>query len=106
VKEGIMTEPKSREEYDEKTKANTRIEGTYRDTTIHQPCFFCAEPDFMVYRLDEVNEATRRGGVCAHCKRGVRGEVDETGSSVSIRLMQTVGPDAPPWAWLPRERNE
>lgn len=98
-----MGEPTSHEEFNAKFEKNTSYSGRFLDTAMHMPCPFCAEPDFLVYKIIEVNEALKKGAVCTHCKRGMKALVSEQPGSVSFRIVQTVGDDPAPWTGIARE---
>ena len=93
-----MSEPNSMEEYKTKFYANQKITGFGLDTTMHVPCAFCGEPDFIVHRIIDTEKAYARGAVCNHCGRGMRGIVSRDRGGVSVEFVQTSG-NAPP-SWL------
>lgn len=91
-------------EYENRFHANQNITGHGLETTCHMPCPFCAAPDFMIYRVLEVNEAIQKGAVCKECKRGMKGIVTETRHGSSTEIVQTEG-DEEYHAWAPAMRR-
>jgi hypothetical protein len=97
-----MTIPKPSPEleaFNKKFNENTKYSGRYLETTLHMPCPFCAEPDFLVYKIIDVNEALTAGAVCKHCHRGLKGIFNRSANGLSMQLYQTEGDDPP--AFLP-----
>jgi hypothetical protein len=98
----------TREEYEAKYHANTRMSGFGLDTTIHMPCPFCAEPDFLSYRSLETHEALAKETVCTKCGRGMRNLIVRTEHAGSVTVgfapVQTRGDDPAPYLrWIQRE---
>jgi hypothetical protein len=86
------------EEHATLTVANTKVEGKGPDTIVHAPCPFCAAPDFLVYRLLDVQSAVSEDTTCASCARSMRGIFTEDGKGgTQVELVQTGGPDIPAW---------
>jgi len=83
-------------EFEAKFQANTKYSGFGMATTLHVPCAFCAEPDFMVYKILEVDEAVKKGAVCKSCLRGLKAifHVDTPGNK-QFEMVQFCGPEAP-----------
>jgi hypothetical protein len=98
-------EPKSKEEYEQRFKSNSKITGYGMDTTVHVPCPFCAAPNFMSYKITEVEDVLGNGSVCGECNRGSRGIVLKIKGGTTIELVQTSGPDFNV-SWLPPMRRE
>lgn len=96
-------DPATREAYDAKAKANTKMSGFGLDTAMHMPCPFCAAPDFLVYRIVDVETALSAPRVCATCKRGSKAVFTRGAGGVSFEFVQTEGPDGP--AYLPPMRR-
>jgi hypothetical protein len=90
----------NKQEYEEKLNANQRITGIGFETTMHMPCPFCAEPDFMIYRVLETEQALDKGAVCKHCGRGMKAILKRSEGGISFELVQTCG-DPPPDYVLP-----
>jgi transposase-like protein len=90
-----MAEPKDMQEYTERFAANQKITGFGVNVTMHMPCPFCAEPDFMVYKIIETEDAT--GGTCKACNRTLLIEHEVVGPTRTIRMYQTGGPPQPEW---------
>lgn len=97
-----MSECNSFEEYKMKFFANQKVSGVGMETTMHVPCAFCGEPDFIVHRVIESEQAYARGAVCSHCGRGARGVITRDRGGISCEFVQTSGPLQP--AWLPPMR--
>jgi hypothetical protein len=94
-----MSECGSLDELNEKHARNYRIEGQgLGNVFVHSACPFCAEPDFLVYELLEVEKAMENGAVCKHCDRGMKVVVTKDGRDCTrVEFVQTCGPDAPDW---------
>jgi hypothetical protein len=90
------SKPQELKEFEEKFQKNTKYSGMGLGTTIHVPCGFCAEPDFMVYKITDCDEALKKGAICRNCKRGIKTvfKVDQPGNKV-FEMVQFCGPDAP-----------
>jgi hypothetical protein len=98
-----MNDPKSLIEHNERSKANYKLTGYGLDTTIHQPCYFCAAPDFKVYKIIEANERLAEDAICLSCGRSAKGIITRDETTVYMELVQTGGPDQP--ACLPQIRR-
>jgi hypothetical protein len=92
-----MSECASNEEFDDKWERNSTISGSGSEATVHSPCPFCAEPDFLVHRVVDTSAAYSAGAVCKHCRRGVRRVVNAGPIGWTQEFVQTCGPDAPSW---------
>jgi len=99
-----MSECASLEEFEAKYEANCKVCGFGWDVTMHVPCAFCAEPDMLVHRVIDTEQAYRAGALCKHCGRGIRAIFTCERGCVSMEIIQTVG-HAPP-AWLPAIRRD
>lgn len=109
-----MPDPGTREEYERLFVENHKTRGYGEETVQSFPCPFCAESDWfeasaadMAHSTDDIH--------CSECGRSARfiyteaeparatkdrltGETVMTaGRGSSIELVQTFGPDAPPW---------
>lgn len=94
----MLPEPTNIIEYNARYFDAQRISGYGLETTMHMPCPFCVEPDFLVYRILEVQEAMARGAVCKRCGRGCRAIFTHPNEGhLKFEIVQTVGPDAPEW---------
>jgi hypothetical protein len=94
----------TREEYDAKYTANTKITGGGLDTAMHMPCPGCAEPDWLIIKvLVDMKEKMAAGAECTHCHRSFRGIYEESPSSTKMELVQTGGDDIPDF--LPKIRR-
>ncbi len=84
----------NRAEFFAKATANMRVSGFgIAETTVHIPCPFCAEPDFMVSRVMESREPFSAGATCKHCGRSARFPVES--DSDSTRTWLEVTDDGP-----------
>lgn len=98
-------DPANMDEYKKKFELNTTYSGQGLDTTIHVPCPYCAEPEFMVYKIVESETALKKGGFCKHCQRGMVTVFHvDTPNNKQFEMVQTVGPDAPDY--LPKIRRK
>lgn len=93
----------TRAEYEAKYVANTKYTGMGLETTINEPCPFCAEPGFRSYRILEVTAAIAKEAVCGSCGRGARAIVTKKESTTLVEILQTCGDDPPPFMkWMRR----
>ena len=92
-----MSECTSMADYRAKFFGNQKLSGFGIDTTMHIPCAFCAEPDWLVHRIIDAEQAYEGGAVCKHCGRGARAIITRNRGSVSCEFVQTSGEDAPSW---------
>lgn len=92
-----MSECASFEEYKTKFAAHEKIAGEGIATTLHIPCPFCAEPDFLVHKILDAEDTYTRGAICKHCGRGSRGIVKHHADGANVEFVQTSGPPAPDW---------
>ena len=92
----------SRDEYEKRYNDNYRLEGYGLTMLVHSPCPFCAAPDFNVYTLDKMQEATCKETVCRECGRGLRIDYADDGTTLSSRMMQTCGEPGPSYVPIPR----
>jgi hypothetical protein len=92
-----MAEPGNMDEYTARFHQNQRIEGYGLDTTMVMPCPFCAAPDFMRWKILEVESAMHRGGTCKECGRSTKAIFQRSPSGVQFEIVQTGGPDQPEW---------
>lgn len=100
-----MAEPLSAQAYIEKFHANQKIEGFGIDkVTIHVPCPFCAEPDFMLYTILEVEKALEAGATCKHCNRGSKAIIHRENGGMSFEMVQTCGDEPSDWL-VPKMRR-
>lgn len=93
-----MTEPQSKEEYEKRYHANTRIEGFFAETTTIAPCPFCAAPDWLRMPILTTQEAMAEGATCKQCGRSARAVfTSEHPGHTQFELVQTGGLPPPPW---------
>lgn len=100
-----MTHPTNHDEYLQRFSLNQRMSSFGLNTTMHMPCPFCAAPDFLVYRVVEVQEAMGKGAVCKECGRGAKAVFIGHKGGISFEIVQTSGPDQPDWL-EPKMRRE
>jgi bacterioferritin-associated ferredoxin len=99
-----MTEPTSLSEYLERFERNQVIDGWGLAVRVHLPCPFCAAPDFLVYRMTEVEAAMTHGAMCAACGRSAKALIIRAEGELSLEVVQTSGPDQPVWM-VPKMRR-
>lgn len=92
-----MAHPTSYEEYVERFHAGEKITGFGLEVTVHMPCPFCAAPDWLVYRVLNVEKAIAEGKTCTECGRTAKTLVRHGEGSVGFEIVQTGGPDQPEW---------
>ena len=85
----------TKEEYEAKFHANTKITGFGIDVTITMPCPFCAAPDWLCYRIIDTKQAMSQGAVCRECGRGARAEIQRDYGGLKFEMVQTAGEPAP-----------
>jgi len=85
----------TKEEYELKFQQNYHLSGYGLDTTAHMPCPFCAEPDFMVYKIMEIQEEMRKEHICKACGRGTIGVITPVAGGAKMEIVQTQGDDPP-----------
>jgi hypothetical protein len=88
----------TKEEYEQKFLGNQKITGFGIETTMHMPCPFCAEPDFLVHTILDTQKAYINGAICNHCGRGARAIFHGDGQSIRFYFVQTVGDPPPEYA--------
>lgn len=94
----------TKEEYERKFVANTKYSGFGMDTTIHMPCPFCAEPEWRVCKILEVEADNQKEAVCKHCGRGSKVIFNKDSGGFSFEIVQTCGDDAPDYIQPPMRR--
>lgn len=95
----------TKEEYVAKFTANQKMTGHgLGNVHVHMPCPFCAEPDFVVYEVLEVQTKMAEGAVCKHCGRGAKAVFTRTPGGVSFEMVQTVGDEQPDYL-IPKMRR-
>lgn len=90
--------PTTEAEFLVRFRRNQRLSGRGLETRVHMPCAFCAAPDFIVYRIVEVESIMTKGAVCRECKRGLRAHYRHAVGMTTFGLVQTSGDPPPPWA--------
>ena len=99
-----MSEPKTREEYEERFHSNEKITGYgIGNVYCHMPCPFCGAADFITYELLSMRDTLGRGASCKECQRGMRCVFVSDPSSTAFEMVQTAGPDPAPW--IPKMRR-
>lgn len=98
-----MSEPTTLDEYNAKATTNIRITGTGLEVTVHMPCPFCAEPDWLIHRVLETEAAMGKGAQCKHCGRAAKAIYERNSSGIRFEIVQTLGD--PPSTWLPAMRR-
>lgn len=84
--------------YRAKFKKREHFTGSRFDTFLHIPCPFCGEPDWLIARVHEGEEALTRESVCRHCNRGGKAIFRRPNlGTTEFEIVQTSGPDAPAW---------
>lgn len=102
-----MTEPTTREEYEERFAKNTQIFGMGMTTSMSMPCPFCAAPNFMRYMILQMEEEITKEHVCKECSRGMRAQIliEHRGLCKTMHFIQTRGPDCTA-EWVPPMHKE
>jgi len=94
-----VSEPATREEYEARYVANSRIEGYGFETRTVPACPFCGAPDWAVWPLaDFAYSAMQTETTCSECGRSGRMLVERNDAGgVKAEFVQTGGPDPAPW---------
>lgn len=93
-----MSDPQTPEEYIARQQASQHLSGYGADTTVHVPCPFCAAPEWLVHRVIDTEAAMSKGATCKKCGRTARAHIaTHPGGGKSFEIVQTGGPDPPPW---------
>lgn len=98
-----MSDPASYDEYMKRFKLGETVNGYGIDTSVSTPCPFCAAPDFMKFKIMEVQPAMENGATCSECGRSARAIVKRESGNISFEIVQTGGDDPP--EWLPQIRR-
>lgn len=99
-----MSDPATLADFERRFKASLHFEGRGEDTRMVVPCPFCAAPDFQALNVRDSIEGLARGATCGECGRSARWEIEQDGILTEMVMVQTGGPDAPPY--LPAPRRE
>jgi hypothetical protein len=99
-----MDEPTDVDQYNRRLRDNIKTVGNGPQTVLHQPCPFCAAPDFMVHSLAATMATWLLGSHCAECGRGAKGVFTPAPGGVSMEIVQTSGREPPVWL-QPRMRK-
>lgn len=99
--------PRSMEDLEKQTLANSKVTGFMLETAQHIPCPWCAFKDFMVLypfqgvvpdddrpNIDAQMETERE---CRRCHRKGKSNVERDPNGVQFEFVQTGGPAAPKW---------
>ena len=86
--------PLTHDVFTKKYEKNTRYSGQGLELKIHMPCPFCAEPDFVNFKLLEMREKMIRPHECQACGRAMKLRYEGNPSQLLITMIQTKG--APP----------
>jgi hypothetical protein len=107
LKDYVEAPPQSWEDLCNRQAWNTETSGMFLDTTMHLPCPGCGAKDFMRIRIADGDAQYERGGVCRECERGFRMPIQRAPNSIGFSIVQTSGPDLPPWfkMAIPRDRG-
>jgi hypothetical protein len=89
-----MSGPTNMAEYFALFEANQRIAGFGFELIMHVPCPFCAAPYFLSSRIVTAQADWSKGGTCKVCARSAKAIFHGNGK---WEIVQTGGPDAPPW---------
>jgi hypothetical protein len=99
-----MSEPGSLDEYNAKYMRNMKMEGFgINGTKMHQPCPFCAEPDFVIFPIFEMEKHMSRPHTCKSCGRSAKCIFEHVAGGVQMEIVQTGGLE--PFPYLPKMRR-
>lgn len=88
-------DPKTLQEYIERASTGCRIVGVGMNVRVELCCPFCAEPDYVRYRIIEMRTVLAREHVCKTCGRGSITIFNEYGAATRLSVVQTCGEDPP-----------
>lgn len=93
-----MTDLSNYKEYEARFMKSHQITGYgIMGVTVHTPCPFCAAPDWNVFLVIDSEEAMAKDTKCEECGRSAKAIITKTDTTTSFEVVQTGGPDAPPW---------
>jgi hypothetical protein len=98
-----MADQKDLETYNRLIKEGQYLSGEGMETTMHMPCYFCAEPDFIEWKIVSMEETAAEARSCKACGRSAKMIFDRNANGVSFEIVQTGGPD--PADYLPPMRR-
>src|SRR5215211_8739361 len=98
-----MAPPTSPDQYNQRFKESHRLSGEGLGTVQHMPCPFCAAPDFVAFKILEMEPVMSKGATCGECGRSVKAIYTRTPETTTFELVQTGGDDPP--NWVPRLRR-
>jgi hypothetical protein len=98
--------PENWQELCDRQAWNNESSGFGFETAMHIACPGCGAKDFMILKIAQGDEQYERGGDCKECGRGFRMPLKRAPGSVSFSVVQTAGPDLPPWFLLKIEREK
>lgn len=91
-----MPEPKTYEEYLDRTKQNTKCDGFgLGQLVMSQPCFFCGAPELAKYTLLDMQQIMSHPHTCSECGRSAKIIFTEDGNTTQFECVQTGGSDQP-----------
>ena len=97
-------DPKTLDDYNRLIHLGQRMTGFGTDVTMHMPCYFCATPDFVEWKIAEMRETASKPHTCKACGRSAKLVFTDDGDgSVSFEVVQTGGRD--PADYLPPMRR-
>lgn len=92
------------DEYNKRFVESQKITGRGLDVTMHLPCPFCACPDFMVYKILEMEQVCKNEAICVECGRGAKMLFTYSGGhAIGLEVVQTRGEEQPDF--LPKIRR-
>jgi hypothetical protein len=99
----LPTDQPDIESYNRLFNENQKLDGFGLEVTMYMPCPFCCADDFMIFRILEQKEVTRKPHVCRNCNRGAMIVYTESMGGTSFEIVQTAGEDPPDY--LPQMRR-
>lgn len=92
-----MADPSDFQEYLDRFRTNSKLEGFGLSVSMSVPCPFCAAPAFMKYRILDTEKALQDGATCADCGRSAKAVFQKSLGVTQFEVVQTGGPDQPTW---------
>lgn len=100
------TDPASQEAYNHKFAKHQTVSGSGFSTATHFPCPFCAEPDWKIATIMEVEQVLSQNTVCQGCGRTARYVYQPVPAGGTLMTLVQTGASSPPVWMLFKPRRE
>jgi hypothetical protein len=92
----------TQDEFNAKAMANSTVSGFGLEVAQHFPCPGCAEADWKVCKIVDIDADMAADSRCAHCGRSFKVIIERDRSGVRFEFVQTGGDDPPAWSKMRR----